>query len=298
MDTRISFIGLGIMGLPMAGHLLAAGYPLTVYNRTVSKTESLVKQGAKLAATPAEAAQDADVVISMVSDTPDVEQVLLGESGVMSTIQPNALVIDMSTISPAASQLIYEQFAAKQVDFLDAPVSGGDVGAINATLTIMVGGDEAAFQRALPMFECLGKTATLIGASGAGQICKACNQILVASNLMGVCEALGLAAANNIELEPLVNALGGGAAQSWQLDNLGPAILNNQLDPGFMIELLAKDLRIVKEALDTAGTVSDSTAKAKHYFDGLMDEGDGRLGTQALVKAYEQQGKVRIRGSS
>jgi 3-hydroxyisobutyrate dehydrogenase len=295
MDTRISFIGLGIMGLPMAGHLLAAGYPLTVYNRTVSKTDSLVEQGAKLAATPAEAAQNADVVISMVSNTPDVEQVLLGEHGVISTIQPDALVIDMSTISPAASQAIYEKLTAKQVAFLDAPVSGGDVGAINATLTIMVGGDETAFQRAFPIFECLGKTATHIGASGAGQICKACNQILVASNLMGVCEALGLAAANDIELGPLVTALGGGAAQSWQLDNLGPAILNNQLAPGFMIELLAKDLRIVKEALDAAGTVADSTAKAKKLFDGLMDEGDGRLGTQALVKAYEQLGQVKIR---
>jgi 3-hydroxyisobutyrate dehydrogenase-like beta-hydroxyacid dehydrogenase len=295
METRVSFIGLGIMGLPMAGHLLAAGYPLTVYNRTNSKTDSLVQRGAKLAATPAEAARDADIVITMVSDTPDVEQVLLGEHGVVSTIQPGALVIDMSTISPAASQVIHEQLGAKQVDFLDAPVSGGDVGAINASLTIMVGGDEAAFQRALPIFDCLGKSATHIGASGAGQVCKACNQILVASNLMGVCEAFGLAAANNVELKPLVKALGGGAAQSWQLDNLGPAILDNQLDPGFMIELLAKDLRIVEEALKEAGTVADSTSKAKQLFDGLMDQGDGRLGTQALVKAYEQSGKVRIR---
>jgi 3-hydroxyisobutyrate dehydrogenase-like beta-hydroxyacid dehydrogenase len=295
MDTRISFIGLGIMGLPMAGHLLAAGYPLTVYNRTVSKTDSLVKQGAKLAATVAEAASDADVVITMVADTPDVEQLLLGEHGVISTIQPGATVIDMSTISPAASQVIYGKLGAKQVGFLDAPVSGGDVGAINATLTIMVGGDAFAFQRALPIFDCLGKTATHIGASGAGQICKACNQILVASNLMGVCEALGLAAANDIELKPLVKALGGGAAQSWQLDNLGPDILNNQLDPGFMIELIAKDLRIVEEALNTAGTVAESTGKAKQLFDRLMDEGDGHLGTQALVKAYEQLGKVRIR---
>ena len=296
MDTRISFIGLGIMGLPMAGHLLAAGYPLTVYNRTVSKTDSLVKQGAKLATTVAEAASDADVVITMVADTPDVEQLLLGEHGVISTIQSGATVIDMSTISPAASQVIYGKLGAKQVGFLDAPVSGGDVGAINATLTIMVGGDAVTFQRALPIFDCLGKTATHIGASGAGQICKACNQILVASNLMGVCEALGLAAANDIELKPLVKALGGGAAQSWQLDNLGPAILNNQLDPGFMIELLAKDLRIVEEALDAAGTVAESTSKAKQLFDRLMDEGEGRLGTQALVKAYEQLGKVRIRG--
>ena len=295
MDTRVSFIGLGIMGLPMAGHLLAAGYPLTVYNRTAKKTESLAEQGAKVADTPAEAARDADVVITMVSDTPDVEEVLLGQTGVITTIQPDALVIDMSTISPAATQTIYQKFQAKQVDFLDAPVSGGDVGAINATLTIMVGGDEAAYQRALPIFECLGKTTTLIGASGAGQVCKACNQILVASNLMGVCEALGLAASNDIELKSLIEALGGGAAQSWQLDNLGPAIVENQLDPGFMIELLAKDLRIVKEALEKAGTVADSSNRAKQLFDDLVAQGDGRLGTQALVKAYEQLGSVKIR---
>ena len=295
MDTRVSFIGLGIMGLPMAGHLLAAGYPLTVYNRTAKKTESLAEQGAKVADTPAEAARDADVVITMVSDTPDVEEVLLGQTGVITTIQPDALVIDMSTISPAATQAIYQKFQAKQVDFLDAPVSGGDVGAINATLTIMAGGDEAAYQRALPIFECLGKTTTLIGASGAGQVCKACNQILVASNLMGVCEALGLAASNDIELKPLIEALGGGAAQSWQLDNLGPAMVDNQLDPGFMIELLAKDLRIVKEALDKAGTVTDSSIRAKQLFDDLAAQGDGRLGTQALVKAYEELGNVKIR---
>ncbi len=278
----VGFIGLGIMGLPMAGHLQKAGYALQVYNRTQSKGDELVHAGAKRALTPAEAADGADIVITIVSDSPQVEAVVFGDNGAAETIKKGALLIDMSTISATATREFADKLASKGVHMLDAPVSGGDVGAINATLTIMAGGEPEQFERAKPLFDVMGSKATLLGGIGSGQVTKSCNQILVVTALVGVCEALLLAEKQGLDLEKAISALTGGAANSYQLDVLGPKVATGDYAPGFMVDLVVKDLHIVQQVAQTSGLSLEATNMVTRYFEKLQRDGRGSLGTQAL----------------
>src|SRR4051812_9046249 len=227
MSNPIAFIGLGIMGQPMAGHLLNAGRPLLVNSRTKGRSTELTNRGATWVDSPADAAAKADVVFICVPDTPDVEQVILGERGIIDAVKRGTIVVDHSTISPSATREFAKQLSEKGATLIDAPVSGGDVGAKNATLAIMVGGDESAFTAVHPLLQQMGKTITYCGPSGAGQLTKLVNQILVSITVMGVSEALIFAKKNGLDLDKTIAAVGGGAAASWQLANLGPKMVKN-----------------------------------------------------------------------
>jgi 3-hydroxyisobutyrate dehydrogenase len=244
MRETVGFIGLGIMGRGMSRNLLKAGFDLTVWNRTVSRMDELVSEGAKAAESPPDLVSKCDIVITCVSDTPDVEAVIIGEQGVIHSIRPNALVIDMSTISPQATREMAAKLRDKGAHMLDAPVSGGSEGADKGTLSIMVGGDAAQFERAMPLFQAMGKTITHVGDHGAGQTVKLVNQILVVVNALAMSEALLFAQAGGLDLEKALQAVAGGAAGSWMLSNRGPQILNRDWRPGFTIDLQQKDLRL------------------------------------------------------
>jgi len=285
---RIAFLGLGIMGLPMAGHLLKAGFPITVYNRTASRASDLVRAGARQAATPAEAAIGADFVISIVTDGPDVEQVLLGPDGAVHGAQPGAVFIDMSTISPETARNLADRLSLHQIEFLDAPVSGGDVGARNATLTIMAGGKQNVFERARPVFEVLGKRLTHVGPAGAGQVVKACNQVVTAVNLLAVCEALTLAEKNGIDQQTMIHVLAGGASQSWSLENMGPRIAKGDFKPGFMVKLLQKDLNIVLSLARRHGLALPGATLVQRFLEDNVAHGEAAEGSQALYKALKR----------
>lgn len=286
-ERRIGFIGTGIMGAPLVGHLLRGGCRVTVHSRTRAKAEPLLVQGATWADTPAGAAAEIDVLFVMVTDTPDVEQVLFGENGAAAVLPRGTVVVDLSTISPSGTRSIAARLAEQGVDFLDAPVTGGDVGARNATLTILVGGRAEAFDRVRPLLEQLGRRIVHVGPSGAGQALKACNQVLCAVNLMGVCEALLLARSAGIAPEVLIDALSAGAGGSWALANYGPRMAAGDMAPGFMVKLQQKDLRIVQEAGQAAGVVMPATALAQQMFRSVEARpGGGELGTQAMITAY------------
>jgi len=290
---RLAFIGTGIMGAPMTRNLLKAGYSVCVHNRTTAKARPLADDGATLAESPAAAAADADVVMSCVTDSPDVRRVYLDEdSGVISTVRAGSLAIDFSTIAPAVAREVADALADKDVAMLDAPVSGGDVGAQNGTLSIMVGGSPEAFQRARPLFEALGKTITHCGPSGAGQQTKLCNQVLCALNLAGVCEAIVLACKAGLDPEPMLAATSGGAAGSWSLSNLGPKIAAGDFEPGFMIDLIQKDLRLVFESSREAGASLPATALVHQLFAAAQADGLGRKGTQALYRVLADLAKL------
>jgi len=287
-SERLAFIGTGIMGAPMAGHLLSAGHAVRVHTRTRSRAEDLLRRGATWADSPADAAREADVVFINVPDTPDVEAVILGDRGVLSVAREGMVVVDHSTISPSATRRMNDALSARGARLLDAPVSGGDVGARNATLSIMVGGDEAAFTRVRPLLERLGKTITHCGPSGAGQSTKLVNQILVSVTNLAVCEALVFAKKNGLDLNKTVSALAGGAAGSWQLANLGPRMVAGDFAPGFMIDLQVKDLRLVCEAAREGGLNPAATDLVKRLFETAQADGRGREGTQALFAVVEQ----------
>src|SRR3954469_23828969 len=293
MNPRLAFIGTGIMGAPMAGHLLAAGYPLSLHSRTKSKAEELLRRGAKWADSPAAAARDADVVFVNVPDTPDVESVVTGNGGVLSVARSGLIVVDHSTISPSATRRMNDALAARGAKLLDAPVSGGDVGARNATLSIMVGGDESAFVRARPLLALLGKTITYCGPSGSGQLTKLVNQVLVSVTNLAVSEALVLARKGGLDPQKTVAALSGGAAGSWQLANLGPRMLAGDFKPGFMIDLQVKDLRLVLEAADELGLEPAAVVLVKRLFERAQAKGRGRDGTQALFAEVEEAETIR-----
>jgi 2-hydroxy-3-oxopropionate reductase len=295
-QIRIGFIGLGIMGRPMALNLRKAGYELTVYNRTPGKTEELEAAGAEVAASPRAAAAEAEVIIAIVTDTPDVEAVLFGPDGVAEGASAGSVFIDMSTISPDATRDFAARLAEQGVDYLDAPVSGGDVGAVAGTLSIMVGGEAAVVERCRPVFEAMGRRITHVGPVGAGQTVKACNQILCAGHMMAMCEALTLAASAGLNLDTLLEAVTGGAANSWALEHLGPKIAHGDLDPGFMVDLLQKDLNIVMNAAKEATLPLPGTATAVQLFRAAQAAGHGRLGTQAMITAYEQIAGRRVQG--
>jgi 3-hydroxyisobutyrate dehydrogenase len=288
----IGFIGTGIMGLPMARNLLRAGFAVRAFNRTRAKAERLIADGATVVDSAAAAADGADVVVSIVTDSPDVEAVYLGANGVASAARLPALAIDMSTISPAVERRIAEALAAKGCQYLDAPVSGGDKGAIAGTLSIMVGGPAEAFTRAEPIFRAMGKTIVHCGASGAGQVTKLCNQILVSLSLLGVAEAVTIARKADLDVDKMLQAVSSGAAKSWQLENLGPKMRDGDFAPGFMIDLLQKDLRLVLELARQITTSLPGTAIVNQLFTANQAAGEGREGTQALVKTIERLSAV------
>ena len=291
MAQRLAFIGLGIMGLPMAGHLLAAGHRLTVHTRTKSKAQELLAKGADWADSPAAAAEDCEVLFVCVTDTPDVRDVLLGAHGVIHSARNGLIVVDHSTISPSATKEMADELAAKGTTLLDAPISGGDVGAKNATLSIMVGGEEAAFKTVEPLLRLMGKTVTHCGPSGAGQLTKLVNQILVSLTNLATCEALVFAKNNGLDAEKTIAALSGGAAGSWQLANLGPRMLKGDFAPGFMIDLQLKDLRLVLEAAAKSKTPLPALSLVNQLFTSAAAAGQGREGTQALFKVVQKLSK-------
>ena len=295
MDKKIGFIGLGIMGKPMVRNLIKAGFMVTVYNRTKSKAEQMVTEGALKSESPRELAGKNSVVITMVSDTPDVESVILGENGVIKGIQPGSVVIDMSTISPRATRTIAARLEEKKAHMLDAPVSGGEQGAIAGTLSIMVGGDAEILELCHPIFEAMGKNIIHVGDNGMGQTVKLMNQILVAGNLNAVVEALVFAQKQGVDLEKAIAAVKGGAAGSWQLTNLGPRILQRDFQPGFMVDLLQKDLRLVMEATETMKIPLPATTLIHQMFCSLEAIGEGKNGSQALVKVVEHLAGVEVK---
>lgn len=288
-SEAVGFVGLGIMGLPMAGHLLRGGHRLFVHSRTQARCAALLAEGAVWCDDPAEVGRRCAVLITIVTDTPDVQAVLFGPRGAAQTLRPGAVVIDMSTISPEATREFAARLAAGNVTLLDAPVTGGDVGARNATLTIMVGGDAAALDRVRPILALLGKTIVHVGPVGSGQALKACNQILCALNMIGVCEALMLAKRSGLSAETLLQVLSTGAGGSWALANLGPKIAAGDLKPAFMIKLIQKDLRIVQEAAQRLGVPLPGTGLAQQLFRAVEAlPGGGELGTQGMIRAYER----------
>jgi 3-hydroxyisobutyrate dehydrogenase len=277
----------------MAMHLLRAGHPLFVHTRTASKAQPLLDGGASWCATPADVARNCRLLITIVTDTPDVEEVLFGPNGAAEALPEGACVVDMSTISPSATQAFADLLAQRGVTLLDAPVTGGDVGAKKATLTIMVGGERAAFERVRPVLERMGKTIVHVGPSGSGQTLKACNQILCAVNMIGVCEALTLAKRSGLDLPQAIETLASGAGGSWALANLGPKIAEGDHTPAFMIKLIQKDLRIVQSAAQAAGIPLTGTALAQQLFRAVeAEEGGGELGTQAMIRAIEKLADV------
>lgn len=287
---RIGFIGLGIMGKPMARNLLKAGHPLVVHNRSRPAVDELSAEGAVPAASPREAAEQSDVVITMLPDSPDVEQVVFGTEGVMAGVRSGMLFIDMSTIAPATARNLYESLKPGGVSCLDAPVSGGEVGAIEGTLSIMVGGEEAHFNRALPIFEVLARNIVHMGEPGAGQVTKACNQVVVGVTILAVSEALVLAKRSRVDPDKVREALLGGFARSRILDLHGRRILEGNFEPGFKLKLHRKDLRI---ALQTAGEVSlplKATELVGDIMDTLLAHGKGELDHSAIALLVEELG--------
>ena len=281
---KIGYIGIGIMGQPMAGNLLKASHSLYVHNRTASKCDALAEQGAMVCQSPAEVADSAEVVFINVPDTPDVEQVIFGSNGISESARGGLIVIDNSTISPSATRRFARRLKDKGVEYLDAPVSGGAVGAQKGTLAIMVGGDEQVFQKYLPLFEILGSKIARVGPVGAGQTTKACNQLFFALHMLACCEGIALAKEAGLDPGVMVDVVSSGAGGSWALANLGPKIVADDLDPGFMIDLLCKDLRLVMELAQEAKLSLSGIDLAQGLFNKAQAEGLGRLGTQALCR--------------
>ncbi|MGI6375697.1 MAG: 2-hydroxy-3-oxopropionate reductase [Anaerolineae bacterium] len=287
MSKRIGFIGLGIMGTPMAGHLAKGGHQVKVYDIFAPARERAAAAGLKVVESNKEAATDVDVVISMVPDSPHVEAVYLGENGVLEGASKGTLLIDMSSISPITARKVAERAAEQGCPMIDAPVSGGDVGAKEARLSIMVGGDEAVFKQAEPILKLMG-TPTYCGASGAGQTVKACNQIQVAMNFIGMAEALVLGAKAGVDPEIILKVLSAGYAQTRVMDVRGPRIIKGDYEPGFRASFHYKDLNIIREAARAFGASLPASALAHELFSAMMANGWGNLDHSAVVKVIEK----------
>jgi 3-hydroxyisobutyrate dehydrogenase len=284
----IGFIGLGIMGSPMALNLLRAGYSLGVYNRTAAKCAVLADAGAQVYDSATALGSQSDVVITMVSDTPDVEAVLFGATGVAHGLRAGGVVIDMSTISPSAAEQFAERLRSRSIEMLDAPVSGGEAGAKAATLSIMVGGNEAVFHRCLPVLQALGKNIILLGPNGSGQKTKLVNQIVGAINLLATVEGLRVARAAGLNLPQLHQAISGGAAASWMLSNLGPRIIAQDFEPGFSIRLQTKDLRLADEFVRELRLDAPGTSLVHRLFEAALQKGLANQGNQGLYNLWRE----------
>jgi len=284
---NIGFIGTGVMGKSMAGHLMAAGHRLFVYTRTKAKAAELLERGADWRDSPAELAEDCEVVISIVGYPSDVEAIYLGDGGIVEHANPGAYLIDMTTSSPSLARRIHAAAAARGVHALDAPVSGGDVGAREARLSIMVGGDRAAFEAMRPIFAAMGKNIVLQGGPGAGQHTKMSNQIAIASGMMGVCESLAYAKKAGLDPSVVLQSIESGAAGSWSLSNLGPRIIAGNFEPGFYVKHFIKDMKIALDSADEMGLELPGLALARTLYERLSDAGFAEKGTQALYKLFE-----------
>ncbi len=290
--TKIGWIGTGVMGRPMCQHLMARGYSLTVFNRHKEKAEALLSAGAAWAQCPRDVAAASDVVCAMVGFPSDVQQTFLGPGGALEGAKPGRVMIDFTTSDPALARAIAEEAKNRGVAAIDAPVSGGDVGARNAALSIMVGGDTEAVAAVQPILECLGKTIVHQGPAGAGQHTKMVNQILIATNMIGVCEALLYAHKAGLDPESVLRSVGGGAAASWSLANLAPRILRRDFEPGFFVDHFIKDMSIAVAESQRMGLVLPGLALAQQLYLSVRAHGYGRKGTQALMLALEQLSNV------
>ncbi|HEX8012801.1 MAG TPA: NAD(P)-dependent oxidoreductase [Casimicrobiaceae bacterium] len=286
--TKVGFVGLGIMGHSMAGHVLDAGFAMHVFNRSRGKADALVAKGARWHDSAGDVAAAADVVITMVGYPRDVEAIYLGAEGIAARARPGAILIDMTTSSPELAERIARAAAGRGLSALDAPVSGGDIGAREARLSIMVGGEPSAFEEALPILKLMGNNVVRQGGPGAGQHTKLCNQIVVASNMLGVCEGLAYARRSGLDPETVLKSIGGGAASSFLLNNMGARILKGDFAPGFFIEHFIKDMNIAAAEAERLGADLPALRLAKGMYEELAAQGHGRDGTQALFKRYER----------
>lgn len=285
---KVGYIGLGIMGKSMARNILKAGFPLTVHNRSRAAVAELVEEGALAAASPAEVAAQVEVVFTNLPDSPDVEQVALGDGGILEGARPGLIFVDNSTIKPATARKIAEKMAERGVQALDAPVSGGDIGARNGTLSIMVGGDAVALEKVRPVLEAVGKTITHIGGPGAGQIAKAANQVMVAAQMVAMGELLILAQKAGADPRKVVEAIKGGAAQCWTLDVKPPRLFSGNRQPGFKARMQAKDLNIVLDTAREYGVPLPATAVNSQLFNAMLAEGLGELDNSAVIEIIER----------
>ena len=299
MTERIGFVGLGIMGKPMARNLAKAGYSLVVHNRSADDVEALVAEGGayEAAASPREVAERAKTVITMLPDSPEVREVVFGERGLLPAMGEGSLLVDMSTIAPATAVEVGEALAARGASALDAPVSGGDKGAIAGTLSIMVGGDAADVARAMPLFEAMGKTIVHVGGPGAGQIVKACNQVAVAVNFAGVSEALMLGAKAGVDPAKIAQVLGGGLAASRVLEMRGPTMIAGNFQPGFRVDLHRKDLGIALATGRATGVPLPVTALVGQLYESVADLGRGDLDHSALITLYQELARFHLGGT-
>jgi 2-hydroxy-3-oxopropionate reductase len=286
--TTVGFIGLGLMGNPMSKRLISAGHQLVVYNRSSRPIRELVDLGAESARNPREVGERAEIVITMLPDSPDVKRVILGDDGVASGLKKGAVVVDCSTISPTVEVEIAQQLLTNGVEALDAPVSGGTTGAESGTLTFMVGGSATAYERCVPLFKAMGKSIFHMGTNGMGSFTKLCNQICVSLNLLGTCEALMLASRAGLDPKRTIEVLGTSAASSLQLLNFGPKMLDRDFRPGFKIQHLKKDLRIVSETCEKLSLPFMGTALVHELLKAVENEGLGESGTPALIVALEK----------
>jgi 3-hydroxyisobutyrate dehydrogenase len=285
--TSVAWIGTGVMGASMCRHLLKAGYPITVYSRSRDKAEPLIAEGAVWASSPLEAAKKADIIFTMVGFPADVKEVYFGKNGVLAGAKRGSIVVDMTSTSPSLAVEIHRQAAPGGVAALDAPVSGGDVGARNAALSIMVGGDAPAYQTVLPLFEKMGKTIIHQGPAGAGQHTKLCNQIVVAGTIIGVCESLFYGKRAGLNLETMLQSIRGGAAACWTLDNLAPRILKGNFDPGFFVDHFVKDMGLVLEESARMNINLPGLRVVHDVYKRVQELGHGQKGTHALYLALE-----------
>lgn len=283
---KIGFIGTGVMGKSIVKHFLAAGHEVAVYNRTKSKTDELVAHGAVWQDTPAEVANTSEIIFSMVGYPSDVEEIYYGSKGVFAVDVTGKILIDLTTSTPTLAEKIYQSAKQNGADSLDAPVSGGDLGAQNGTLTIMVGGDQTAYDKAVPLFEIMGKSYSLQGAAGAGQHTKMANQIMIAGTMTGLTEMLVYAKAANLDVEKVLETLGGGAAQNWSMSNYAPRILKEDYSPGFFVKHFIKDLKIALDEAEKMQLNLPATKLATELYEQLADQGFENDGTQALIKLW------------
>ena len=285
---KAGWIGTGVMGAPMCGHLLSAGYPLSLSSRTRSKADALIEQGASWCETPAQVAAQSDIVFTTVGRPDEVREVYFGEKGVFAGLQAGAVVVDMGTTPPSLTREISDRAISLSAHAVDAPVSGGDVGARNASLTVMAGGEEAIVDKLRPLFECMAKTVVWMGEPGNGQHTKMANQLAVAGTMIGVCEALVYAARAGVELEKLVAVISKGAAGCWTLDNLAPRIISGDDAPGFMVDHFVKDLGIALSECEQMGLSLPGLELASRLYGQLQEIGHGQSGTHALIYAIKQ----------
>lgn len=290
-QTAVGFIGIGVMGKSMAGHLQKAGYALHVYTRTAAKADELIKQGATWHESPASLAASCGVIITMVGYPKDVEEIYLGENGILANAPADAYLIDMTTSSPQLAARIYEEASKVGLHALDAPVSGGDIGARDAKLSIMVGGEKADYEAIRPIFELMGKNIVYQGPAGAGQHTKMCNQIAIASNMMGVCEALAYAKTSGLDPEKVLKSIETGAAGSWSLSNLGPRMIAGDDRPGFFVKHFIKDMGIALSSAEEMGLRTPGLALAKSLYDQISELGYDEKGTQILYQYYMKLSK-------